>query len=845
MRTENAETDECSLCERELSSSAAEIEDGRAFCSTGCLNVHSTLNESSAGEGDSKPAFGADESINQQRPVERSAASSDGIVRTFLRIDGMYSATDEAFLESVAEKRDGVIESQASYVTETIRVEHDPDQVSKTDLRDTLSTLGYTAYLREVTSESTQQSGSTTRRSREMTGMRKRRDEQFLELRYAAGLLFGAFLMVPYVALIYPPHLAAILDWEILRIFAGAFQLDTLGGLIFLRLYFVLTGIILIFTGLPVLRGAYVSLKMRRPNADLLVAVTAISAYVYSTASVLLGRNDIFFDLTLVIAATVTTVLFYEAWIKKQALTQLTELTISQVDSARVLEADGTTHEVPVNDLTPGDRILVRQGERIPVDGVLVESECTIDEAVVTGESLPIRKQTGDEVIGGSVVTDDAAVIRVGDQATSSIDRITTAVWNLQSAEHGIQRYADRLSSRTIPILIGLATIVGMISVALGRDVAVSALVGLMVVFVGSPWVLSISGPLSVARSLEECLERGIVVFDETIFERLRGVDTVVFDKTGTLTTGEMKVIEADAPGDLLNAVAALERRASHPVANAIVTAFANEENGPDPSHFTGDSPDDDSEERVNEVDAFQTTAGGIVGVVDGREILVGNLDLFSERGWAVSEEIETQVENARGFGRLPVIIGREGTAEGIIIVGDEPRDGWKDVFTRLSEQGTDIVVLTGDDESATDFFRQHSSVKYVFASVPPTGKTATIHQLKSNGQVAMVGDGTNDAPAIAAADLGISLGSGTAVAADAADIAIIDDDIRSVRTAFDLAHAAGQRVKQNDLLALLYNVVAIPVAIAGLLNPLTAMLAVLTSLGLISVNCSRKLLDK
>ncbi|OIB57390.1 heavy metal translocating P-type ATPase [Natrialba sp. SSL1] len=847
MRTDSAEASSCSLCGREIPPFSIEDETEAVFCSTGCRDVHSTLGGPEPQDSEIAPTDGGDIDDEIGKRNDTSDGQEGEIVRTFLRIDGMHSATCEVFLESVAGKQDGVSDAEASYVTETIRITHNLDQISKTDLCDALSTLGYTAYLREETTDTTQNSTNTTLQSREMAGIRKRRDDQLLEMRYAAGLLFGAFLMIPYVTILYPTHLASLFDWEALQMFDGAFQLDSQGGLVFLRLYFILTGVILFFTGLPVLRGAYISLKMRRPNTDLLVAITAISAYVYSTVAVLVGWNDIYYDLTIVVAAAVTAMMFYESSIKQRALNRLTDLTVSQVDTARVYETGGTTTEVAVDNLAPGDRVLVRQGERIPVDGMLVESNCTVDEAVVTGESLPVLKRTGDTVIGGSVVTDDVAVVKVGESATSSIDRITAAVWKLQSADHGVQRRADRLAARVIGLVGGSAVLIGGAAVLLGVEPPEIVLLVLMVLFVGSPWALGLATPLSVATSLEEAVQRGIIVFDETVFERLRDIDIVVFDKTGTLTTGEMDVIEADAPPDLLEVVAELEQRASHPAANAIVTAFSHTDDGGEPKPPRSDDgvidERDNEQKKTGRIREFTSHATGIEGIVEDRETLVGNLDLFAEQEWTVSDDIESRVADARGFGQLPVIVGRDGTAEGIIIVGDEPREGWDETITRLGERGTDVVVLTGDDEEATDFFSRHAHVTHVFASVPPEGKTAAIRRLKSKGQVAMVGDGTNDAPALAAADLGISLGGGTALAADAADIAIADDEIRSVEMAFDLARAAQQRVRRNNGLAFVYNGIAIPAALAGVFNPLTAAVAVIASGGLIAANSSRKLI--
>lgn len=817
--------------------------DGRAFCGTGCRDIHLELDAPDAG---TEPAEG---------PIPSSSDSDAeaGIERTFFRVDGMYSATCEAFLESVAERRDGVTDATASYITETVRIDHDPAAVSPSDLEGALTTLGYTAYRRSDAERATDETESASRRSRELRGVRKRRDETIFGLRYAAGLLFGAFLMIPYVSIIYPASLATVSEWWFLEQFAGAFRLDGPGGFLFLRIYLVLTGIVLFFTGMPVLRGAYVSLRMRRPTTDVLVALAALGAFVYSTLAVLVGGSAVYYDLTLVIAASVTAAAFYESAIKKRALGQLTDLTVSQVDTARLYGADGTT-EVPIEDVAAGDDVIVREGERVPIGGTLRDGECVVNEAVVTGESLPVTKRAGDEIVAGSVVTDGAAVVRADERPVGGIDQLTAAIWDLQSADHGDHRYADRLATRLLPV-IGVAAAVAGIATALGAGVAEGTLAVLVALFVVSPWAIGLAVPLSVAGSLEAALDREIVVFDETVFERLRGIDTVVFDKTGTLTTGEMTVVDADAPESLLDAAVALERRASHPVARAIVGSFGRsddtETTGDSDGSFgrsdneeaidaTDDSDDSDDSAATERVECFESHGTGVEGIVGGERTLVGTLDLFADRGWQVPPEFANRAREARKAGRIPVVLGRAGTAEGIVTVGDTPREDWDETVTKLAKRGIDVVVLTGDHDAATGFLSEHDGITHVFAGVTPAAKAEAVRRLGGDRQVAMVGDGTNDAMALAVADLGLSLGSGTAMAADAADVAILDDDIRSVGAAIDLARAAGRRLERNVALAFSYNAIVIPLALAGVLIPVFATGAAVLTGGLLVANSMR-----
>jgi heavy metal translocating P-type ATPase len=813
----------CRLCGQRLAATAVETDDGDAFCGTGCRDIHVTLGENGA-EASAEPERSA--------PTPADSGVDSSLERTFFRVDGMYSATCEAFLESVAEARDGVADAEASYITETVRVDHDPDVISPSSLEDALTTLGYTAYRRSDAEAPDDESGGTSRRARELHGVRKRRDETFLGLRYAAGILFGAFLLIPYISVIYPAHLATVIEWGPIEQFSGAFQPGD-GGFQFLRVYLVMTGIVLFFTGMPVLRGAYVSLRMRRPTTDVLVVLAALGAFVYSTLAIVLGRIDVYYDLTIVIAASVTAAAFYESSIKKRALNRLTDLTVSQVDTARLYGPDGTT-EVPVEEIAAGDDVIVREGERVPIGGTLRGGECVVNEAVVTGESLPVTKHDGDEIVAGSVLTDGGAVIRADERPVGGIDRLTAAIWDLQSADHGGHRYADRLAARLVPLLVGIAVVLGGAS-ALGSGAVEGVLAALLALFVLSPWAIGLAVPLSVATSLETALDREIVVFDETVFERLRGIDVVVFDKTGTLTTGEMDVVESDASQSLLDAAVALERRAAHPVARAVVGAFESSTETDATQRGDGDRAD----ERVR---SFESHGTGVEGVVDGERTLVGTLDLFVERDWSVDAELQRRARTARESGRIPVVLGKEGAAEGIVVVGDTPRAEWRETVTRLADRGIEIVVLTGDNDDAAEFLCDHEGITHVFAEVTPPAKAEAVRRLGADRRVAMVGDGTNDAMALAVADLGLSLGSGTAMAADAADVAILDDDIRSVEAAFDLARAAKRRLEQNIALAATYNVIVVPLALAGLLSPVFTMGAVVLAGGVLGVNSTREL---
>lgn len=765
------------------------------------------------------------------------ATASGKLEEAFFHVSGMHNATCETFLEQRALATDGVSVANASYVTESIRVEYDPTVCDEEIITSALAVVGYRVLSREETS------GESTATVNAGETPETRVLEDLLGYRYIAGVLFGTFLLLPYVIVLYPQQVLELLGRPS-ELFAGGFIEG--GGILLAPLFLLTTGVVVFFTGLPLLRGAYVSLATQEVTSDLLVTVTILVAFAYSTLALGASRIDLYFDLAIVISASVVAAIFYESLVKRRAMDALTELTVSQTESARVCLPSGTL-DVAVSDLLPGDQILVKQGERVPVDGTLSEGVCTVDESIITGESLPVEKNAGDELVGGSVVTADAAIVEVGDPPTSSIDRLTTAVWQLQSATHGLQRRTDRLAGVLLPAIGLLAVLVGLWQVLTGSGLLAGIFGSLGVVLVTAPWVLGLSTPLSVATNLQAALRRGIVVFDETVFERLIETDTVVFDKTGTLTTGEMQVVEANVSDELLLAAATLEQRASHPAGAAIVEAVRAQPTGAVHQDQTGgenaveDQPVDSLMPAVSE---FKTHPRGVSGTLDGELHLVGHPSLFTDHGWDVSPSLQQHVQRAREAGQLPVVVGRDGSADGVIILGDESRPKWEPVFSTLDGTGVELIILTGDDERAARRFGAHEAVDKVFADISPEGKIETIEQLQTDGHVTMVGDGTNDAPALATADLGIALGSGTALASDAADIALVTNDLSAVTETFALSRAATRRVRQNTALSLSYNAIVAPFALLGLLGPPVTMAGAVLACGLVAANAHRPLVD-
>ena len=814
---------DCTLCDLPTGDDphvAADV-DGE-FCCRGCLAVARSLDD-----------VDDLEAVDERRPDAEPAPEFDGET-AFLHVDGMHCATCESFLELTAGKQPGVAAAQASYATDTIRVDYDPDTVSAEELPERLSVAGYTA---------------SDRADPDPDG-----DDVAVVRFLVGGGLFGMMAMLWYILFLYPTYFG----------YDPIFDLGGVSGLYLFTQLWLFTSIVLFYTGYPILRGAYVSLRARQPNMDLLVSLAAVSSYAYSTLAMFLGRTDLYFDVTIAVVLVVTAGNHYESLIKRRATGMLSALTTAADREVRT--AAGET--VPADAVDPGDRLLVRPGERIPFDGTVVDGTAAVDEALVTGESLPATKREGDAVRGGTVVTDAPVVVAVGDDATSTLDTLVRLLWEIQSSRSGIQRLVDKLATVFVPLVVVVAVLAAAATLAFGGSPTAAALVGLTVLIVSCPCALGLATPLAIAAGIRDGAARGIVIVSDAVFEDAADVDTVVLDKTGTLTDGEMRLLdtvtEEAAAETVLRRAAALERASIHPIATAIVEAVdgcpsAAERTTPsEPAADGGTTPDDGTTtdpgagaartraEPSGSPSAADVTVTdrGVSGRVDGAAVLVGHRSLFDDEAWTVPDGLRAAGAEAESDGRVPVYVGWDGVVRGLLVVGDEVREGWEAVVDDLAADGRRVVVLTGDAPAAARQFENHPGIDEVFAEVPPEAKAETVRRLAATERVAMVGDGSNDAPALAAADLGISVASGTDLAADAADAILLDDRLEAIPELFDVTRGTNRRLRENLGWAFVYNAVAIPLAVAGLLNPLLAALAMATSSLLVVSNSARAVID-
>jgi Cu2+-exporting ATPase len=798
------------------------------FCCRGCLEVARVL-----GEGDGEEA----ERVRGRLDGEAGATAGGGAegnadedppAEAFLHVKGMHCAACEAFVESRAVAAEGVTLAEANYPTDTIRVGYDPERVAESDLDGLVDAGGYRATPMDA-SESDE-------------GRTDAEDDRVGRL--LVGGFFGMQAMVWYLLFLYPSYAGLPESWLL-------FDLGGTAGGYLLANVWVAATVVLGYTGAPLVRGAWVSLRARRPNMDLLVALAATTAYAYSTLALLLGRAELYFDVTVVIVVVVTVGGYYEDRIRRRAAGELADRTRETVREARRLPAEtdpagmgedlgadavAAAESVDFDAVAAGDTLLVTAGERVPLDGTVVAGSAAVDASLLTGESLPERRTVGDEVAGGAVLTDGHLAVAVGDDRESTTERVRRLLWAARTGRPGVQRLADRLAAVFVPAVVVLAALTAGAHLLLGASPTGALLTGLAVLVVSCPCALGLATPLATASGVRAALARGVVYTGSEAFEVAEDAAVVAFDKTGTLTTGDLRVLAEDAAGatgcDAARVgprAAAVEALADHPVATAVTDRF--------------DPP-------AADVSGFRTHPGyGVEARVGDERVVVGRPALFegAELGpdWEVPARHERAARAAREAGRIPVLVGWEGAVRGVLVAGDEPRPGWRETVSAVAERVEEVVVLTGDDDAAARPFEAHPDVDEVFAGLPPAGKARAVERLRERGPTVMVGDGSNDAPALAAADLGVALASGTDLAADAADAVVLDGDPRVVPTVFDLTRATRRRVRENLVWAFCYNAVALPLAATGLLSPLLAAVAMGASSLLVVANSARPLLGE
>ncbi|RZD58631.1 copper-translocating P-type ATPase [Streptomyces albidoflavus] len=734
---------------------------------------------------------------------ERPAASATTEVE--LSVGGMTCASCAARVEKKLNRMPGVT-ATVNYATEKAKVAYEPgEELGVADLIATVVRTGYTAE--EIRPPEPEPAPEAPKDGAEASGAPGEDGTEALRQRFTVS----AVLAAPVILLSMVP----------------AFQFDH-----WQWLCLTLTAPVVVWGGLPFHRAAWTNLRHGATTMDTLVSVGTLAAFGWSLWALFLGHAGMpgmrhGFDLTasradassmiyLEVAAGVVTFLLLGRWLEARAkrragaaLRALLELGARKATVVR----DGREVRVPVARLVVGDRFTVRPGETIATDGRVVEGRSAVDTSLLTGESVPVDVAPGDQVTGATVNTGGRLTVeatRIG--ADTQLARMARLVEQAQNGKAAVQRLADRVSAVFVPVVLVLAlgTLVGWLLATDDATAAFTAAVAVLII--ACPCALGLATPTALLVGTGRGAQLGILIRGPEVLENTRRVDTVVLDKTGTLTTGRMELTEvlpADGTDEteLLRLAGALEHASEHPIARAVASA-AEERHGPLPP-----------------VSGFASTSGlGVRGTVEGRQVAAGRPRLLAEAGMALPEELERALAAAEARGRTVVAVGWDGAVRGLLTLADALRETSAEAVRELRALGLTPVLLTGDNEAVAAEVARAVGIDRVVAGVLPEGKVAEVERLRAEGRtVAMVGDGVNDAAALATADLGLAMGTGTDAAIEAGDLTLVRGDLRAAGDAIRLSRRTLATIKGNLCWAFGYNVAALPLAAAGLLNPMIA----------------------
>jgi len=749
--------------------------------------------------------------------------------------------TNQTALESIP----GVVNAEVNYATDEAQVTYSPAEVSIGALYDAIEDAGYSPVREDGADE---ESGQDARDAARQAETRK-------QLRMT---LFGAVLSAPLLFFLVDNYLLG-----------GAIVPEAVFGVELGWIEFLLATPVQAILGWPFYKNSYKAIvKNGRANMDVLIAIGSTTAYLYSVA-VLSGliAGGVYFDTAALILVFITLGNYLEARSKGQAGEALRKLLEMEAETATVVREDGSEEEVPLEEVTTGDRMKIRPGEKIPTDGVVVDGQSAVDESMVTGESVPVEKEEGDEVVGSTINENGVLVVeatKVGED--TALQQIVQTVKEAQSRQPDIQNLADRISAYFVPavsanallwgvvwfllpeVLVGFVDWLPLWGQVAGGPASVGGTVSVfefaIIVFASSiliacPCALGLATPAATMVGTTIGAQNGVLFKGGDILERAKDVDTVVFDKTGTLTEGEMEltdVVVFDSDGnavtdggkptpdggqlstrerlsenDVLRLAAIAESGSEHPLARAIVDGA--EERGLD----------------VTEPNDFENVPGhGIKAVIGDSEVLVGNRKLLRDDGIdpSLAEETMERLENE---GKTAMLVACEGELVGVVADADTVKESSKQAVTALQGRDVDVMMITGDNERTARAVAKQVGIdpKNVRAGVLPEDKSNAVDSIQDEGrQAMMVGDGVNDAPALAVAHVGTAIGSGTDVAIEAADVTLMRDDPLDVVKAIRISDATLQKIKQNLVWALGYNTAMIPLASLGLLQPVLAAAA-------------------
>ncbi|MDQ0297765.1 Cu+-exporting ATPase [Salibacterium salarium] len=702
---------------------------------------------------------------------------------------GMTCAACANRVEKKLNKLSGVSEASVNLAMETAAVEYNPNSVSTNDMTEAIDKIGY--ELQEKADE------EATEDHRDKA-IRKQTMKFAISALLSLPLLWTMVTHFEWTSFIWMPDIL-MNPWVQLAL-ATPVQ-------------FII--------GWQFYEGAYKALRSKSANMDVLVAMGTSAAYFYS---IFLGWQwlnngatempELYFEASGIIITLIVLGKLFEARAKGRTSQAIKKLLGMRAKTA-VVYRDGNEVEIPVEQVQIGDTVVVKPGEKIPVDGEVLEGTSSIDESMLTGESMPVDKQPDDTVFGATMNKNGVLRMKASKVGKdTALSQIVKVVEEAQSSKAEVQRLADRVSGVFVPTVIGIAFVTFLIWITLvdPGNVGSALMPMISILVIACPCALGLATPTSIMAGSGRAAEIGVLFKGGEYLENTRSVETVVLDKTGTVTKGEPELTNVIAVGNWTNNqvvqyAASAEKDSEHPLARAIV----------DGAHSTSVS--------LMDVEGMEAIPGqGIRAMVNGSIVHVGTRKLMAEASVTVEEDTEERLQSFEAEGKTAMLVAVNGKYAGMVAVADTVKNTSKQAVHRLREAGLDVVLLTGDNQRTADAIAEQVGIDHVIAGVLPEEKSAEIQKLQEAGQkVAMVGDGMNDAPALATADIGMAIGTGTDVAIEAADITLMRGDVNSVADAILMSRKTMRNIKQNLFFAFVYNTLGIPIAAIGLLAPWVA----------------------
>jgi len=718
---------------------------------------------------------------------------SDQTQRATFAVTGMTCATCALRIEKGLKNVAGVSQASVNLATERATVEYDPGVIEDGRFERLIRDLGYDAVIEASQDTDSGALSDSTDKEKEL----RQREIRKLRLSFIVSAILSFPLLV--------------------AMFAGMFRIEALMFLHNPVVQLALATPVQFVIGYRFYKHAFKSIRSGSPSMDVLVALGTSAAYLYSIyngffRSLPAGQNPaLYFEASAIIITLVLLGKLFEAAAKGRTSEAIKRLIGLQPKTARVLK-EGEEIDIPITELEVGQAVLVRPGERIPVDGEILEGSSAVDESMITGESIPVEKTKGDTVIGAAINTYGAFTFKATKVGRDTIlAQIIRVVEEAQGSKAPIQRLADRVAGIFVPAVLGVAAVTFLIWLLAAGDLTMGLISAVAVLVIACPCAMGLATPTAIMVGTGKGAENGVLIRSGESLELAHKLDAIVFDKTGTITLGEPSLTDIVSLNgwsriDLLRLAGTAEKNSEHPLGIAIAEAARREL------------------DQIGEAHDFQAAPGkGVRAVIDDHTVLVGTRGFLSEAGLSLAA-VEDRIATLEAEGKTVMLLSVDGEVQGLLAVADRVKDGSRTAVKTLKAMGLEVYMITGDNRRTAEAIGREVGVDHIMAEVLPERKAQAVEQIRKQGKiVAMVGDGINDAPALVTADIGMAMGTGTDIAMESADITLMNGDLMSVAAAIQLSQRTMRKIKQNLFWAFFYNTIGIPIAAFGMLNPIIA----------------------